>query len=737
MKTKIRFDPKAIKPFFIENFEKILFGLVVLTFIGFVYSAFGREKLNFTPDQLKSDADKARAHVLATKPTDIPQKSPYAAQAKELRKAILPDTYAMRQMTPVIFPPMRPREEPALFAIKDLRVSVGKGAFSMANPEDEGIEAVPGGAGAGQTRGQRWVVITGLIDNGAQVDAFKAAFDQAAWQDAAKDFPSYKYIRIERAEVDPANPDSLQWTPIHVKKAFSVADYWMSQANVEVVDERFLPLNPYLAYPLGPLTDRLWGPEVAHEPEVTLAQLEETGPEGAGYPGSGYPGAMRKKAADKKKAAKGNEEAAAEPEEDLAPEKKPEKKKPRRPVRSADEPDEPDDAEGGAYAGGSEGPMRAGPATRPPLSAGPRMRPSTGGGSRSMPAGYPGRRGPGMTGPEGYAEMEEIPIEKYLLFRFFDFDVKEGKHYRYRVRLILDNPNREVDPKYLVKQESSKVRQVEADWSTPSPVASVPLDSHVLTLAAAGKPFESAGGATADMIVVRFDMETGLEAFQEFKGLARGKWLNFLQQEFVRSTAPGIMGSMGGSSGPGGYGRSMEEEDKEVVDYVTDCLLLDAAGGQKLPGREKDRLLEPASLLLVDNNGDLVVRHELDDQEEVFRHQPPEEEAAGAGGMAGPYVPSTEGPGPGPGSRRGGIRPPTSSGPPLAGYEGMSDTMPGKKGKKGSAKGSNRGSPSTATMGSGSGSPGSPPMPGGYPYGKPGKGPKGSGPAGSPSGVRP
>ena len=44
-KPKLRLDKAAIQEFFIQNVEKIVFGLLALVFLFFVYSAFGVKPL--------------------------------------------------------------------------------------------------------------------------------------------------------------------------------------------------------------------------------------------------------------------------------------------------------------------------------------------------------------------------------------------------------------------------------------------------------------------------------------------------------------------------------------------------------------------------------------------------------------------------------------------------------------------------------------------------------------------
>lgn len=77
---------------------------------------------------------------------------------------------------------------------------------------------------------------------------------------------------------------------------------------------------------------------------------------------------------------------------------------------------------------------------------------------QGMMPGMPG--GPGMGMPGGGAPMKAEDVKKrlsqmtaagtFLLFRYFDFDVRPGMAYRYRVNLKIENPNWERPPETLV-----------------------------------------------------------------------------------------------------------------------------------------------------------------------------------------------------------------------------------------------------------------------------------------------
>src|SRR5262249_33560162 len=84
------------------------------------------------------------------------------------------------------------------------------------------------------------------------------------------------------------------------------------------------------------------------------------------------------------------------------------------------------------------GPGGASTMTRPPGPGGGTMtRPP---GALGGPVGTPGRRGEEAT--PGVLGTDEAPsVPEYVLVRFFDFTIKPGETYEYRVQVRMANPN--------------------------------------------------------------------------------------------------------------------------------------------------------------------------------------------------------------------------------------------------------------------------------------------------------
>ncbi len=63
---------------------------------------------------------------------------------------------------------------------------------------------------------------------------------------------------------------------------------------------------------------------------------------------------------------------------------------------------------------------------------------------------------------------ETPPPAEYHLFRFIDFSAQPGKAYRYRVQLIVSNPNSNLPEKILVDPKEGKGAYKTSPWSAPS-----------------------------------------------------------------------------------------------------------------------------------------------------------------------------------------------------------------------------------------------------------------------------
>ena len=65
---------------------------------------------------------------------------------------------------------------------------------------------------------------------------------------------------------------------------------------------------------------------------------------------------------------------------------------------------------------------------------------------------------------------------RLLLFRYFDFDVKPGTSYQYRVQLVMANPNFNAPQQSVINPEITKERFLTTPFSQPTAAVSVPND---------------------------------------------------------------------------------------------------------------------------------------------------------------------------------------------------------------------------------------------------------------------
>ncbi|WP_166819790.1 hypothetical protein [Thalassoroseus pseudoceratinae] len=123
---------------------------------------------------------------------------------------------------------------------------------------------------------------------------------------------------------------------------------------------------------------------------------------------------------------------------------------------------------------------------------------------------YGGEGGTGMVGAMGMNNLESAlqSIPELILFRFFDFDVEPGAAYRYRVRIIVTNPNYQLPLEQIARPEVAQETTRETDWSEPSPAAIVPRDVYYY-VNNVEPPRSSSAEATAEMEIIQWLPDVG------------------------------------------------------------------------------------------------------------------------------------------------------------------------------------------------------------------------------------
>jgi len=250
--------------------------------------------------------------------------------------------------------------------------------------------------------------------------------------------------------------------------------------------------------------------------------------------------------------------------------------------------------------------------------------------SRRVPAGARQEGGEGAYDSSSSGE----DVEHYL-FRFYDTHAEPGKSYVYRVKLLVEDPNYPRDPamrpptrtlspdviERLKRRPDKSVWWRESPYSEVSPVAHVPDTEKVL--AGSVDPGKVARPPQRDfeirqteksakMMALVWDHEKALDVPGVVESL-RGTVVNFTADtEAIDVTANGLRQLPG-------------------YRFETQNMVLDIRGGDWFT--TKKNYASPGEVLLMDGDGKLVVRSELEDAEIFNNHifPPPPEEGGGEG----------------------------------------------------------------------------------------------------------
>lgn len=263
-------------------------------------------------------------------------------------------------------------------------------------------------------------------------------------------------------------------------------------------------------------------------------------------------------------------------------------------------------------------------------------------------SGYPGAMGDmggyGMgSGGYGMPGMPGIkqPIVKYKMIRFFDFTAEPGKSYQYRVRVMIEDPNRPLDksaePNARIldqvvadrlakltaadeeyQKTSGKPRRtywLQTEWSEPSNVVTVVSPENFvgggatggrsIKLAAVG-PSVEIEEPKGKVVTVVWDRRRATEVPAE-REVLRGAFLDFTDKADVLQPL------------------TLQIKRIEEFNFDTEAFLADLRGGESLlldvdkTTKEEKPLSVPAEYLVIDGDGRLMVRSEVDDAEEYRR----------------------------------------------------------------------------------------------------------------------
>jgi hypothetical protein len=558
MKAKLKLDKQAIQGFFVRHVEKLVLAGLLFVFLGLAYGAATHPTYNRQPRELQEAAQRADQNIEQIKQPTAPswaKVNAYPEIAQRSRNVVSETAYVWpKPMDNLIWPPLALRPEPPLFATEDLKGTAGVGAIQMKTASGQ------------QQVGQRWIVITGLVPAAKQVQAYTETFKDLKRPES--DTPRYIHFWVERAEMfGDARDANPVWTQINVLEAKQIQNSWTTTAQ-EAVAAPFI--HDPLVFPLGPLMSGTWDESVAHPPKIRLASATLNGTQQPVV--TPKPGGL--------------------PDVPQQPDMPPGVVKPAA--------DLPPAAPGAVGGGAVPGPAGAGAAVAAAPAAGGAVAPVAAAPGTEAAAG----------GGEGHGHTADVMAVEYLLLRFFDFKVEPGKRYSYRVKLLLANPNYKCEVRYLTSPALAEKTFIDTEWSEPCPPVFVPRDDRLL--AGPVKAPTRAFGAepVATVTLVKWMAEHGTETSQEFK-IVRGQLANLSSEASALADGEGGEGAGGGLIDDAATTKA-KKKDKDSgprINFKSDALLLDIRGGAKWG----NQTFEPGELLVLDWDGRLVVRSEIDD----------------------------------------------------------------------------------------------------------------------------
>ena len=258
----------------------------------------------------------------------------------------------------------------------------------------------------------------------------------------------------------------------------------------------------------------------------------------------------------------------------------------------------------GGYGGtGGTGGMRSG-------AGGPGGMMSGAGGPGGSAGMYSGMMG-GMSGMGGMPGMggmgggdESVNFQKSeaetVMVRSLDFTVDPDTTYRFRLRVVVFNPNYNRDD--VSPGVNTKSLELKGPWSEPTEPVTMPDD---VTTYAMGKAPAEAGSKRTDQVqfqVARWTPEDGVTVVRNF------------------TAGPGeVIGEPKSASIPVSDGSGAKNKP---VDFNSHRVVIDTAGGPRpiaQVGATGAPLDVPAVTLLLKSDGSVVVRSQVDDYPDTVR----------------------------------------------------------------------------------------------------------------------
>jgi hypothetical protein len=182
--------------------------------------------------------------------------------------------------------------------------------------------------------------------------------------------------------------------------------------------------------------------------------------------------------------------------------------------------------------------------------------------------------------------------EKRVMIRALDFTVSEDTTYRYRVRIVVYNPNYKRED--VSKGTDNTSRDLRGPWSQETDVVTMPPDAMPYVIGTF--PSSSKNDTKVRFQVVRFNPSNGVTVPRNF------------------DASPGeVIGDLRSAEVPASDGSGKKSMP---IDFSTRQLVLNADGGgfQQLPaGLIGTPIERPALSILLRPDGSIVVHNEADD----------------------------------------------------------------------------------------------------------------------------
>jgi hypothetical protein len=381
------------------------------------------------------------------------------------------------------------------------------------------------GAIAGSTEkasGRRFVAVVGVVEVRRQQQALMRA-QRAGSLSEVSDRLNYKAFKVQRQRAvpgpDPWPKDESSWKDVNTEASIEVL------AEASDFDPEIVPAKHTSGELTSPLPRRLDGEwdvnEVGHPRIPTLSEdekqqelemnrlaaeaLKEEGESVESDTGGMGFTRVQKDAMKLRRQAQGTETGSKKMGDYMDR------------MRSMGPPGGARGGRGGPAAGPGSGapPMGRGMMPMPPNAGNGMM----GSGSMRMPSSPMGKgmgmgmgkgMGMGMGGMGMGAAMTDMGAELQL-FRYFDFDVEPGECYRYRVKLIVENPN--FEETFVSQPTVAEGKYRETPWSAPTPPVVVERD---VEYGLVKMKIDKGRIDGAELEVVQFDQSVGSYIMDHF-----------------------------------------------------------------------------------------------------------------------------------------------------------------------------------------------------------------------------